>query len=519
MKKLQLFVLCLALVACSCEPKPQPEPEPEPTPEPTPEVVTPGPGDYFFVLPQNSVKSAWEAGDKIMVQGNYSPAAITVTLAAADIQADGRTAKVHLDKVPDTFHEPDYLYAAYPADLLDMDVNMFCDDLFNFTETNRQLMCAWLGDNNTFSFMDICAAVTFSVDGDWDGCTLAGPGWEMVSYTGRYTVAVNSQTQNWRQSFEPMDYFLASDISGGKVSIFFPGGISLPNGFVVYFKKGNEYPKSYTYSNAVNLNHDGVLELGNITASLQDYSGPKPESPEMPVLKGYTKYTVSVTEISGICLTADGSALWAVGDNGYLGQVSFDGQTTKFWSCKKGEEEDMEGATIDPVTGDLYIALEDGAHSQSVARISAPDYTKESMTILFKVAQAANYDNSGLEGITYYKDDMVYVGSQVDANLFLYKLNGEQVGQTKSLRKITKNAILEVGGLYYDAEKDWLWVTDSETHKLYVLDGEITHILASYSVQYCSNNEGICVDRAHGCVWVANDDDTPRLFRLEFEGL
>lgn len=513
MKKLQLFVLCLVLVACSCEPKPQPEPEPEPTPEPTPEIVTPGPGDYFFVLPQNSAKSTWEAGDKIMIQGNYSPGAVTVTLSAADIQGNGRTAKVHLDKIPETFYEPDYLHAAYPAELLDMDENMFCDDIFNFTKTDRQLMCAWLGKDNTFSFMNICGAVTFSVDGDWDSCTLAGPAWEMVSYTGRYTVAVNSQTQNWRQRFDPMDYFLASDISGGKATIFFPGGISLPNGFVVYFKKGDEYPKSYTYSNVVNLDHDGLLELGNITSSLQDYSGPKPESPEMPQLKGYTRFTVSVTEVSGICLTADGSALWAVGDNGYLGQVSFDGQTTKFWT----KSADMEGITIDPDTGDLYIALEDG--SQSVARVKAPDYNVSDYEVLFRVEQARSYGNAGLEGITYYKDGMIYVGSQVDANLFLYKLNGEQVGQTKSLRKLTRNAITEVGGLYYDAEKDWLWVTDSETHKLYVLDGEITHILASYSVQYCSNNEGICVDRANNCVWVANDDDTPRLFRLEFEGL
>lgn len=517
MKKLQLFVLCLVLVACSCEPKPQPEPEPEPTPEPTPEIVTPGPGDYFFVLPQNSSKSTWEAGDKIMVQGNYAPGAITVTIAASDIQADGRTAKVHMDVVPDTFFTPDYLHAAYPAELLDMEENMFCDDIFNFTQTNRQLMCAWLGDNNTFSFMDICGAVTFSVDGDWDSCTLAGPAWEMVSYTGLYAVAVNSQTQNWCKNYGLMDYFLVSDIEDGNVTLFFPGGISLPNGFVVYFKKGDEYPKRYTYSNAVNLAHDGLLELGNITASLQDYSGPKPESPEMPVYKSYSRFTVGVTEISGLCLTADGSALWAVGDNGYLGQVSFDGQTTKFWS----KDADMEGITIDPETGDIYIALEDSSDSnlrQAVARVKAPDYDKSSFEVLFKVPDAKNYGNSGLEGITFFRNNTILTGSQVDANVFNYTLEGEQLFKV-SLRKLTKSAITEVGGLCYDPVNDWLWVTDSETHKLYVLDGDLTHILASYSVPFCSNNEAVLVDHINNCVWVGNDDDTPRVYRLEFEGL
>ena len=516
MKKLHLLALCLALVACSCGQKPEPEPIPD---DPTPTEVKPGPGEYSFVLPANSVKKAWAAGDQIIVQGNYSPGAITVTLAASDIQADGRTAKVNLTTVPDTYFAPDYLYAGYPAELIDMDANMFCEDAFHFTQTDQPLMCAWLGENHTFNFMDVSATVTFSVDGDWDGCVVAGPEWEMIGYESFYEVSANSETQNWRKACSTMDYFMPGKIEDGKCTLFFPGGVSLSKGLLIYLKKDGEYPKVYEYTKALNLEHDGTLDLGNITSSLKAYSGAKPESPEMPVLKGYTKYTVSVTEISGLCLTADGSALWAVGDNGYLGQVSFDGQTTKFWTCDKNQEEDMEGVTIDPVTGDLYIALEYGHHSQSVARVSAPDYTKESFTILFKVDQAKGYYNSGLEGITYYKDDMVYVGSQTGANLFLYKLNGEQVGETKSLQKITRHAIKEVGGLCYDAEKDWLWVTDSETHKLYVLDGEITHILATYSVMYCSNNEAIIVDRAHGCVWVGNDDDTPRVYRLEFEGL
>lgn len=509
---LGLFVAAALFAWQACDPvDPEPEPQPEPEPE-KPVEEKPGPGEYTFTLPEGSFKKTWVAGDQIMVQGNYAPGAVTVTLQASDISADGTTAKVNLTQVPDTFFPPDNLYAAYPADLLDMEVNMFCDDIFHFNQTQTPLLCAWLSDNNTFNFMAVNGIVTFSVSGEWDGCTFAGPAWEMVSYESYYEISANSGAQNWRYGHSTMDYFLPAEISGGKATFFFPGGINLPKGFRIFFMKDGEYPKYYEYTQPLELAHDDIFNLGDITASLKYYEGPKPESPQMPVLKGYSRFTVDVTEISGLCLTADGSALWAVGDNGYLGQVSFDGVTTKSWS----KSADMEGITIHPETGDLYIALEDG--SQSVARVKAPEYNSSDYEVLFKVADAKNYGNAGLEGITYYKDNMVFVGSQVDANLFLYTLEGEQVSKV-SLRKLTNSAITEVGGLCYDPVRDWLWVTDSETHKLYVLDGDITHILASYSITYCSNNEGVCVDHANNCVWVANDDDTPRVFRLEFEGL
>ena len=510
---LSLFAAAVlfAFQACTHD-NPEPEPEPKPDPE-KPVEVTPGPGEYTFVLPEASVKTAWLPGDQIMVQGNYSPGAVTVTLKAEDITDNGRTAKVNLTQVPETFYKPDYLHAAYPAELLDMDANMFCDDIFNFKDTQHPLMCAWLADNNTFNFLDVCGAIKFGVAGDWDSCTLAGPAWEMVSYKSYYEVSVNSEKQVWRKAISEMDYFLKGNVTDGGATLYFPGGINLTKGFVIYFCKDGEYPKYYEYTQALNLAHDGVLDLGDITASLKDYDGPKPESPDMPKLTKHQKWSVKVPEMSGICLTADGSALWAVGDNGYFAQLSFDGVATKYWS----KSADMEDITIHPETGDLYVALEDG--SQAIARIKAPEYKLADYEVLFKVADAINYGNSGLEGIAYYKDNTIFVGSQVDANLFLYTLEGEQLSKV-SLRKLTNNAILEVGGLCYDSKNNWLWLTDSETQKLYILDVPVTHILASYHVTYCGNNESVCVDPAHGCVWVGDDDDdNPELIKIEFEGL
>lgn len=503
MKKVSLLALCLALFACSCEPSPV-------IPDEPPVEDKTGPGVYTFVLPEHSAKEAWQAGDQILLHGGYLPEAIKITLSASDIAADGRSAKVNLDSVPVDQFPPDSYYAAYPVSMLDLEFSSWCYDIFHFTKADPTLMCAWLSDGKTFNFQPVCATVTCHIDGDWDSCTFTGNKWEEVSCT-EFEIEVNSDDQNWHKLALDTDYYLAGSISGGNATFLIPGGIDLREGYSIYFGKDGNYTKVYNSGEALSIFNDSVLDLGNITSAAQDYDGPKPESPKMPVIKGFTSFTVSVPEISGLCFTADGSALWAVGDNGYLGQVSFDGQCTKFWS----RSADMEGITIHPETGDLYIALEDG--SQSVARVKAPDYQASDYEVLFKVQDAKNFSNSGLEGITYYKDNTLYVGSQEGAWLFRYTVDGEMLSKV-SLKKIVRG-LKEVGGLYYDPVTDWLWVTDSEMHKLYVLDGEATHLLAAYPVSYISNNESVCVDHERGCVWVGNDEGTPKVFKIEFEGL
>ena len=503
MKTVYLLAICMTLFTCSCKPAPV-------TPDNPPVEDKTGPGVYTFVLPDNSAKQTWEAGDQILLHGGYLPEAIKITLAASEISTDGRTAKVNVESVPEDQFPPDSYYAAYPASMLDLEFSSWCYDIFHFKQADPMLMCAWLSDDKAFIFQNVCASITCHIDGDWDACTLSGHKWEEVSCT-EFEIEINSSEQNWHKLALDTDYYLAGSFSGGNATFLFPGGIDLKEGFSIYFCKGGEYIKVYNSSEALSLFNDSLLDLGNITSSVQDYNGPKPESPEMPIKKDYTSFTVSVPEISGLCFTADGSALWAVGDNGYLAQVSFDGQCTKFWT----RSADMEGITIHPETGDLYIALEDG--SQSVARVKAPAYQASDYEVLFKVQDAKNFSNSGLEGITYYKDNTLYIGSQEGAYLFKYTLDGEMLSKV-SLKKIARG-LKEVGGLYYDPITDWLWVTDSETHKLYVLDGEATHLLTSYPVPYISNNESVCVDHERGCVWVGNDEGTPKVFKIEFEGL
>ena len=117
------------------------------------------------------------------------------------------------------------------------------------------------------------------------------------------------------------------------------------------------------------------------------------QAPKMPVMGARTVFEVDVEELSGLCLTLDGTALLSCGDQGVVKQISFDGKVSEIWS----HDADMEGITIDPDTGHMYLAVEG---SQKVYRLDAPDYTKHSSVIYVQEAIDENYSNGGLEGIT-----------------------------------------------------------------------------------------------------------------------
>lgn len=228
------------------------------------------------------------------------------------------------------------------------------------------------------------------------------------------------------------------------------------------------------------------------------------ESKNLPLMKGYQVFDVDVEEISGLCLNADKSALISCGDQGVVKQLSFEGEASDILVYPA----DMEGVTIDPSTGDLYLAIEG---SQEVARLAAPAYdTYES---LFKVQEAidSNYRNGGLEGVEYYKHDILFVGSQVDANLWQYRTDGTIVSKISFAAFAT-----EIAGLCYEPEEDLLWVTDSRQAKIFLCRTDGT-LLATYEVPFVDNLESICVDRERGCIWVASDEDSPKLYRLDFD--
>lgn len=224
----------------------------------------------------------------------------------------------------------------------------------------------------------------------------------------------------------------------------------------------------------------------------------------MPVMGASEVYEVDVEEISGLCLDADKSALISCGDQGLVKRISFEGETSEILVYPA----DMEGLTLHPTTGDLYLAIEG---RQEVARLAAPAY--DTYETVFKVQEAidGNYRNGGLEAVEYFKDDMLFVGSQNEANLWQYKVDGTIVSKIS-----LSDFATEIAGLCYEPEADLLWVTDSNQAKIFLCTTEGV-LLGTYDVPFIENLESICVDRERGCVWVASDEDSPKLYKLTFD--
>ena len=216
----------------------------------------------------------------------------------------------------------------------------------------------------------------------------------------------------------------------------------------------------------------------------------------------YTIYKVDIAELSGLCLSKDGSCLLACGDKGVVKTISFVGHVEDLW--KSGA--DMEGITVNPSNGDIYLAIE-GA--QEVRKLSAPNYNEEK--VLFEVNGASSFKNSGIEAVEYYKKDIVFVGSQKGANLWQYKLNGTLVSSI-SLSGFAS----EIAALCYDEASDCLWVADSKLAKVFVctVDGKL---LMTYDFPFIENAEAICLDRERNCLWIGSDEDDTKLYKIDFD--
>lgn len=538
MKKTKFALLIIALaalaqpfcVSCNKTPK-DPQEKPEEKPEPKPEPKGPQPGTYTFTV--SPLKGKWEVGDKIYVHGNYGPAAQTITLAASDISEDGRTASAKLDGVTEYPCTPDALYAAWPGEAVNPGDGLMTPTT-EFSSFDSLLSVAYLS-GTSFSFIDASSLFTFKAPG-YTEFALAGnqrPGIRVTTFEASHSSFDTDFTGRKNDGY-PYLYGTVSDDGTG--SLWIPGTITLKKGYTLYLGKGGAWSACYTVSEDTKLKVGTVTDLGDISASLIEYDGPAPKMPEM---KGYQRFDVKLTELSGLCLSADGTFLWGVGDGSELAKISFTGEVQNKVSLgnkykdKEGRDRsrslDSEGLTLNYDTGDLLIAGE-AQHVFCIPADELPtvfDQSSKDCKHLFDIKEANGYGNAGMEGIAYYKNGLVYCGTQTGSDLFCCDLNATVDADRYTpvvwkKRLVEKHpTISEIGGLCYDPLTDWLWVTDSEARRITALTGDGEHILGAYSVKAVGNAESIFVDHEHGCIWVGSDNDNSvsYLFRFDFDGL
>ncbi|MBO4535816.1 MAG: hypothetical protein J5702_01275, partial [Bacteroidales bacterium] len=234
--------------------------------------------------------------------------------------------------------------------------------------------------------------------------------------------------------------------------------------------------------------HPFISQAGKKDKTEESDKHPGGKTRKYPEMGACQVIKVKVEELSGLCMTKDSSALWAVGDEGALCKVSFAGVVTPVLNSRL----DLEAITRNTANDDLYLAVEG---DQMVCRVAAPDYNKIDTLFYIQEALQRDFDNNGLEGISFYKDSLLFVGSQEDALVWTCKLDGTVVSRISLCGETS--LIEEVAGLCYDPVKKWLWVTDSDACKLFIFSAETFDLLASYDVHFIENAESICVDRPH----------------------
>lgn len=460
------------------------------------------PGTYK--LTASALKETWKDGEVVYIKGGTGAKSVSVTLKASDIIDGGKTAKVQLGDITADYLTPDGLYAAWPDDAVQHSYGVLKPKT-SFTNCDSLICVAYLKDD-TFKFIDASSAIDFIVSG-YDEYAIAAASREGFMYASADVEYSSAKTKITPKQNTGYPFKYGKLANGKRTRIVFTGNLNMKGGFTLYLRKNGNWCATYTYDKDLTVNTGDAKNLNDITDKLIAYDGPEPK---MPMMHGYTKLTVAFNELSGICLSADEDFLWAVDDDGRLGRISFEGKVLSSYYVGSDPEE----VSMNYDTKDLLIAIE----PRGVGLVKAPDYNKH-YTVLFEIPGTDIVDeNAGMEGLTYYKDGKVFVGTQTNSHLYLCNLETGEIIWDKIM--YNKDQVSEIAGLYFDPLTNWLWIIDSEAKRIFVFDENVTSLLGTYSVKEVTNPESVCVDHKHSCVWVGDDaGSTSYIYKYEFSGL
>lgn len=271
MKKIEIALLCAfaaVLAACCNNNVVPPEPEPDDVVESrTLSFVLPAVGEDGAAV----LKTAWQAGDQIVVHGEYAKDQVTVTLESGDISGDGKTATKKVDGLR-PYKRSDCastLYASYPASAVSNIKHCFFYSAFS--DQNVQMMAA-CNESDTFNFQNLSGVVTFKVSGDYDSYTFTGRKEATVNYSLYQVKITDTETDLKQFLLDPATSVTRPVVADGQTVnvLYIPGGVDLVGGFILQFFKDGQAVKGLTDKDAFELTLGGVLSLGDVTAELVD---------------------------------------------------------------------------------------------------------------------------------------------------------------------------------------------------------------------------------------------------------
>lgn len=267
-------------------------------------------------------KIGWEVGDELFVHGKNGKNAVVVTLGdpGTTISADKKTA-TFTATISDPCTYSSTIFVAYPASAIkdNWSSNQYLYWSNRFKETNALLLSGYNDTQDggtTIRFINLCASISFKVDGDFDQYVFKGNSGETVGYS-TYTVRFNNNGGDKKRYYayvsgeswcdntaDPLTSISVTGWTGANGStvnrVFLPygdgGSMSFAGGFTIQFYKAGALVKQVSTSKGVNLSADTssdkytakCLDLGDITPYLKDYVAPSSHDATTPAITGAT---------------------------------------------------------------------------------------------------------------------------------------------------------------------------------------------------------------------------------------
>lgn len=221
-------------------------------------------------------------------------------------------------------------------------------------------------------------------------------------------------------------------------------------------------------------------------------------------------------EPSGLVFHPGRGTLFAVGDNGDLGEFGLDGKVVKTQHLR---DADLEGITCDPATGLLYLIVEG---EERVLEVEPESFAVKREFVLerqFEGKEIMKEGEQGIEGITFVPDaqhpegGVFYIANQafeldaVEGDLsaiceVVLPLRSRKDGGTVGISRYFIPGVIDLAGLHYDAERDLIYAI-SDSRNAYFELTRAGEVVRSYALPERAQ-EGIAVD-AEGVLYIARD--------------
>ena len=337
------LAICPIVIAISCDMKISIEEVAVPQEEVTPVTYTclfPGTESGTKVSLDTDGKAGWEVGDQIFVHGQQGSKGVVVTLGVdpgSSVSADGSKA-TFTASISDPCTYSSTIFVAYPASAVKSNWSekgyLYWSNRFN--NTNTHLITGYNDTQDggtTIRFINLCACISFIVDGDYDGYIFKGNSGETVGYS-TYTVRFNNNGGDKKRYYAYVSGESFCDNTAGPLTtisvpsgwtgadgstvnkIYIPydssGAAVFSGGFTIQFLNGGDIVKQLSTSSSINLSADKssdkytakYLPLGDITSNVKAYTPPTTHDATSPAIAGATDLGSSAT---ANCYIVDGS--------------------------------------------------------------------------------------------------------------------------------------------------------------------------------------------------------------------